>query len=221
VHVRYGDEHRAYALGDDAGWNQIALDEALDAAARTPVLIETPWTLPRELVLVHTPAFDSGFPLASEIVRAAASAGSEILALFSRQLSDRELELYGSIAESGKPMTFVHTMADHEDSAERRNVVMLADRYLRERSIVPQRIFTTSTLEYREALDASRAPAGWNELIALRSTLEAHAEEHMTRLARAERERAEVERLANAAPQPAAPGATERGSFLRRLFGRR
>jgi hypothetical protein len=185
------------------------------------VLIETPWTLPRQLVLVHTPAFDSGLPLAAEIVRAAASAGSEILALFSRQLSDRELELYGSIAESGKPMTFVHTMADHEDSAERRNVVMLADRYLRERAIAPQRIFTTSTLEYREAVGASRAPAGWNELIALRSTLESHAEEHMTRLERGERERAEVERLANAAPASGASGGRERGSFLRRLFGRR
>jgi predicted GTPase len=221
VHVRYGEEHRAYALGDDAGWNEIGIGEALDAAARTPVLIETPWTLPRQLVLVHTPAFDSGLPLAAEIVRAAASAGSEILALFSRQLSDRELELYGSIAESGKPMTFVHTMADHEDSAERRNVVMLADRYLRERAIVPQRIFTTSTLEYREAVDASRAPAGWNELIALRSTLETHAEEHMMRLERGERERAEVERLAKAAPPTGAPAASERGSFLRRLFGRR
>ncbi|HTD34868.1 MAG TPA: dynamin family protein, partial [Candidatus Elarobacter sp.] len=221
VHVRYGDEHRAYALGDDAGWNAISLDEALDAASRTPVLIETPWTLPRELVLVHTPAFDSGFPLAAEIVRAAASAGSEILALFSRQLSDRELDLYAQIARDGKPITFVHTMADHEDSAERRNVVMLADRYLRERAIVPQRIFTTSTLEYREALGASRAPAGWNELIALRSTLEAHAEEHMARLARGERERAEAARLANAAAPPAAASQpVRRGGFFGRLFGR-
>lgn len=220
VHVRYGPEHRAYALGDDAGWNAIALDAALGAATRTPVLIETPWTLPRQLVLVHTPAFDSGFPLATEIVRSAASAASEIVALFSRQLSDRELELYGRITQNGKPMTFVHTMADHEDAAERRNVVMLADRYLRERAIVPQRIFTTSTVEYRAALDAGRAPAGWNELVALRSTIEAHAEEHMARLARAERERAEVERLAQS-PQPATPGASERGSLLGRLFRRR
>jgi hypothetical protein len=221
VHVRYGQQHRAYALGDDAGWNAIALDEALDAATRTPVLIETPWTLPRELVLVHTPAFDSGFPLANEIVRAAAQAASEIVALFSRQLSDGELELYAAIAEHGKPMTFVHTLADHEDAAERRNVVMLADRYLRERAIVPQRIFTTSTLEYRAALDAGRAPAGWNELLALRATLEAHAEEHMARLTRGERERAERDRLARSAPKSEPPEASERGSFLRRLFGRR
>jgi len=221
VHVRYGPEHKAYALGDDAGWNAIALNEALEAATRTPLLIETPWRLPRELVLVHTPAFDSGFPLAGEIVRAAASSASEILALFSRQLSDRELELYGAIAQNAKPMTFVHTMADHEDSAERRNVVMLADRYLKERAITPQRIFTTSTLEYREALEAGRAPAGWNELRALESTLEAHAEEHMQRLDRSARERVERDRLARRDAPAAAPLPSERGSFLRSLFRRR
>jgi len=220
VHVRYGDVPRAYALGEDAGWNEIARDGVFDAAQRTPVLIETPWTLPRQLVLVHTPAFDSGVPLASEIVVAAASAASELLALFSRQLSDRELELYGRIAQTGKPMTFVHTMADHEDAAERRNVVMLADRYLRERGIAPQRVFSTSTLEYRDAVAAGRAPAGWNELVALRSTLESHAEEHMARLARAERERAEIDRLATAA-RGDAPEARARGSFLQRLLGRR
>jgi len=218
VHVRYGPRHRVYALGDDAGWNPIPLDSALEAATRTPLLVETPWTLPPQLVLVHTPAFDSGNPLAGEIVRAASSAASEIVALFSRQLSDRELELYARIAEGGKPMTFVHTMADHEDAAERRNVVMLAERYLRERAIVPQRIFTVSTQDYREALAAGRAPAGWNELLALRETLQAHAEEHMARLARAERERAERERLASAAPPAEAPG---RASFLGRFFGRR
>jgi GTPase SAR1 family protein len=218
VHVRYGPEHRVYALGDDAGWNPIPLASALEAATRTPLLVETPWTLPPQLVLVHTPAFDSGNPLAGEIVRAASSAASEIVALFSRQLSDRELELYARIAEGGKPMTFVHTMADHEDAAERRNVVMLAERYLRERAIVPQRIFTVSTQEYREALAAGRAPAGWNELLALRETLQAHAEEHMARLARAERERAERERLAAAAPPAEASG---RASFLGRFFGRR
>ena len=221
VHVRYGPEHKAYALGDDAGWNAIPLTEALEASTRTPLLIETPWTLPRQLVLVHTPAFDSGFPLAVEIVRAAASSASEILALFSRQLSDRELDLYGTIAQNGKAMTFVHTMADHEDGAERRNVVMLADRYLRERAIAPQRIFTTSTLEYREALEAGRAPAGWNELRALESTLEAHAEEHMQRLARSARERAERERLATAGSAAAAAVPSERRSFLRRFFGGR
>jgi len=218
VHVRYGPEPRAYALGDDAGWNEIAPSEVLDAATRTPVLVLTPWTLPQQLVLVHTPAFDSGFALAPDIVRAAASTASEILALFSRQLSDRELELYEQIARGGKPMTFVHTIADHEDDAERRNVVMLADRYLRERAIVPQRIFTTSTYEYREALDAGRAPAGWNELLALRSTIEAHAEEHMARLARAEREQAERERLAARAPAPQTQ--LQRRSFFGRLFGK-
>ncbi len=220
VHLRYGDEQRAYALGDDAGWNPIPFGDALEASQRTPVLIETPWPLPRQLVLVHTPAFDSGVSLANEIVIAAASAGSEVLALFSRQLSDRELELFERIAQSGKAMTFVHTMADHEDGAERRNVVMLADRYLRERGIAPQRVFTTSTLEYREAVAAGRAPAGWNELIALRSTLESHAEEHMARLARADRDRAEIERLEQSAARAAESELRARGSFLRRLLGR-
>jgi hypothetical protein len=151
------------------------------------VLVETPWDLPRELVLVHAPPFDSGFPLAEAIVGAAAASASEILALFSRQLSDRELELYGRLAPLAKPMTFVHTIADHETPADRRNVVLLADRYLRERGIIPQRIFTVST----------RERGAWNEFTALRATLVTHAEEHMERLRRADRERAEQERLAS------------------------
>jgi GTPase SAR1 family protein len=208
VHVRYGAQTRAYALSDDAAWDAIELEAALDAATRTPVLIEVPWKLPRELVLVHTPAFDSGFALAEQIVSAVAASSSEILALFSRQLSDRELELYGRLNELGKPMTFVHTIADHEESAERRNVVALADRYLRERGIVPQRIFTTSTLD---------RGAAWNELVALTSTLDAHAEEHMGRLARAERERADQARLAAAAAVPS----TKSPSLFNRLFGKR
>ena len=219
VHVRFGPAIKAYELGDDAAWDPIPIDAALDAATRTPVLIETPWRLPKQLVLVHTPAFDSGFPLAEQIVTAAASRASEILALFSRQLSDRELDLYGRLNELGKPITFVHTIADHEEPTERRNVVMLADRYLRERAIVPQRIFTTSTREYREARDAKRAPAGWNEVLALVSTLEAHAQEHMAYLARSERERGERVRLAERTVPVDAP-ADRPASFLRRLFGR-
>lgn len=215
VHVRFGPEHKAYALGDDAGWNEIPVTDALVAAATTPVLIETPWDLPRELVLVHAPAFDSGFAAAEEIVTAAARSASEVVALFSRQLSDRELEVYGRVAAGGKPITFVHTMADHEDATERRNVVMLAERYLRERAIVPQRVFTVSTADYREALEAGRAPSGWNELIALRATLEAHAQEHMARLERTARELAERERLTQQATSPPA-----RPSPFARLFGR-
>jgi len=221
VHVRYGPELRAYALGDDAAWDPIEFDRATEAATRTPVLIETPWKLPRQLVLVHTPAFDSGFALAEEIVLSAASRASEILALFSRQLSDRELELYGRLSELGKPITFVHTIADHEESSERRNVVMLADRYLRERSIVPQRIFTSSTREYREAAAASRAAAGWNELGALASTLEAHAEEHMAYLARTAREREQRDRLAELRPNVKSVKNISGSGLLGRLFGRR
>jgi hypothetical protein len=201
----------AHALSDDAAWDAIAPETVLERATRTPVLIETPWTLPRELVLVHTPAFDSGFSLATDIVGAAAASASEILALFSRQLSDRELDLYGRLATLGKPMNFVHTIADNETAAERRNVVMLADRYLRERAILPQRIFTVST---REA-------APWNELGALRSTLASHAEEHMERLQRAERDRVERERLAGTAPAAEMPTNGAKSSLLGRFFGRR
>jgi hypothetical protein len=179
-----------------------------EAALRTPILVETPWDLPRELVLVHAPPFDSGFDLAEEIVGAAAASASEILALFSRQLSDRELELYGRLGPLGKPMTFIHTIADHETATERKNVVMLADRYLRERAIVPQRIFTVSTREFE----------AWNELGALRATLIAHAEEHMERRRRTERERAEQHRLASAVP--ALDAKPERKSLFDRLLGR-
>jgi GTP-binding protein EngB required for normal cell division len=220
VHVRYGPVPNAYALGDDAAWDEIPLASAVDAATRTPVLIETPWSLPRQLVLVHTPAFDSGLPDAEQIVFAVAGSASETLALFSRQLSDRELDIYGRIAAIGKPMTFVHTLADNEAPAERRDVVTLADRYLHERAIVPQRIFTVSAAEYRAARTAQRAPAAWNEVGALRTTLENRAAEHMARLERSERERREMERLA----APAAPpiGQKQRPpSLLDRWIGRR
>jgi predicted GTPase len=219
VHVRYGPAAKAYALGDDAAWDGIPIDSALIAATRTPVLIETPWPLPRQLVLVHTPAFDSGLADAEQIVFAAAAGASETLALFSRQLSERELDIYGRIAGLGKPLTFVHTLADNEAAAERRNVVTLAERYLRERAIVPQRIFTVSAAEYRGARLAPRAPAAWNELVALQSTLESHAQEHMARLERAGREQAERERLGR--PLRGEISKPRSTSLLDRLFRRR
>jgi predicted GTPase len=209
VHVRYGPEPKTYALSDDAAWDEIPASEMQEAALRTPILVETPWDLPRELVLVHAPPFDSGFALAEEIVAAAAGSASEILALYSRQLSDRELDLYSRLAPLGKPMSFVHTIADNETPTDRRNVVQLADRYLRERGILPQRMFTTST----------REQGAWNELGALRATLIAHAEEHMDRLKRTARERAEHARLAG--PAAATPPAERPQSLLGRLFGRR
>jgi predicted GTPase len=209
VHIRYGLVPRTYALSDDAAWDEIPASEMREAALRTPILVETPWDLPRELVLVHAPAFDSGFSLAEEIVGAAAGSASEILALFSRQLSDRELDLYSRLAPLGKPMTFVHTIADNETPTDRRHVVTLADRYLRERGITPLRIFTVSTREH----------GAWNELGALRATLVAHAEEHMERLRRAERERAEQERLVRTAVTSG--GTLGRRSLIDRLLGRR
>ncbi len=216
VHVRYGERERAYALEREGEWREISTTDAIAQAARSPVLIETPWSMPRELVLVHAPAFDSGNDEAETIALAAARAGSEILGLFSRQLSDRELSLYGRVAELEKPMLLAHTIADNETAAERRTVVELAGRYLRERGIAVNRIFTISALDYLDAAQTQRAAAAWNELGALRETLRAHAEEHMQRLA--------ARRRVVEAPLPAP--AAEKGSqpnlrrALDRLFGR-
>lgn len=213
VHVRFGERERAYALEREGVWSEIATSEAMAAAARSPVLIETPWSMPRQLVLVHAPAFDSGDPRAEEIALAAASAASEVLGLFSRQLSDRELALYGSVAEMQKPMLLAHTIADHESPSERRTVVELAARYVRERTLPVARIFTISALEALEAAQTGRRPAPWNELGALRDTLHAHAEEHMHR-------QAERERLAASAIRPLATTPNDSQPKLRRTLER-
>jgi len=213
IHVRYGERARAYALADD-GWAEIAAESAPDRAADAPVLIETPWNLPRELVLVHAPAFDSGDAEAEAVALAAASRGTETLALFSRQLSDRELAFYARVAATGATPTFVHTLADHESAHDRRVVVDLAARYLRERAITVQRIFAVSAQEFAEACAAERAPAGWNELGALRETLIGRAEAHMERLRSAARAESDAARIS--APSARAH---DRG-FFRRLFGR-
>jgi tRNA U34 5-carboxymethylaminomethyl modifying GTPase MnmE/TrmE len=215
IHVRYGERDQAFTLGDDGAWHDIPFDRATAAAAEAPVLVLVPWKMPRELVLVHAPAFDSGEADAEDVNVVVASHASEVLCLFSRQLSDRELALYERIAEFNKPMLFAHTIADNEASAERRMVVELAQSYLRERNIPAERVFVVSALEYDEARAARRAPAGWNEMEALRSTLEAHAESHMARL----------ERLARAAAEssPPAPSTAEperSPGFFSRIFGK-
>jgi tRNA U34 5-carboxymethylaminomethyl modifying GTPase MnmE/TrmE len=188
IHVRYGERERSYAL-DEGEWREIPLDETLAQAARSAVLIEVPWELPRQLVLVHAPAFDSGDPQAEEIALAAAHAASEVIGLFSRQLSERELSLYARVGELGKPMLLAHTIADNESASERRTVAELAARYLKERSIPVRRLFIVSALDYSEAAREGRPAAAWNELGALRETVVAHAEEHMQRLAERERRR--------------------------------
>jgi hypothetical protein len=217
VHVRYGEAERAYALEREGEWHEIPTADAMAQAARTPVLIETPWKMPRQLVLVHAPAFDSGNDAAEEIALAAARAANEVVGLFSRQLSDRELDLYGRVAEFA-PMSLAHTIADNETSSERRTVVELAGRYVRERGIAVTRIFTISALDFLEAAQTKRAAAGWNELGALRDTLQARAEEHTQR-----RER----RLAAEAAAPPQASATngeaskpKLRSALDRFFGR-
>lgn len=187
VHVRYGPVERAHSLNSAGEWTEVEIESALDEATRNPVLIETPWQLPRQLVLVHAPAFDMSDGRTGEVCMVAAHAASQVLCLFSRQLSDRELNMYERVADLNKPMMFVHTLADNETPQERRQVVELARQYLRQRNVTPSRIFTVSTFEYAQARRAGRAPAGWNELEALSSTLSSQAQEHMQRLARLER----------------------------------
>jgi len=216
VHVRYGEREAAFTLDENAQWEEIPFENASAAAQSAPVLMLVPWSLPRELVLVHAPAFDSTDPAGEDVNVVVASHASEVLCLFSRQLSDRELSLYERIAEFNKPMLFAHTIADNEAPRERRHVVELAQTYLRERCIPAERIFVISAHEYDRARREHRAPAGWNETEALRATLEAHAETHMARL----------ERLAHAATQtqPAEPKsavATRRPAGLfSRMFGK-
>ncbi|MBV8116922.1 MAG: dynamin family protein, partial [Candidatus Eremiobacteraeota bacterium] len=216
VHVRYGDEESAFALEPSGDWREIEIETALEEATSNPVLILTPWSLPRELVLVHAPAFDAGGKSGDDVSIVAAREASEVLALFSRQLSDRELDLYARVAEMGKPMLFVHTLADNETPSERRHVVELAADYLRQRGIAAQRIFTISTLEYARAKREHRAPAPWNELDALISTVVAHAEEHMTRLERIRRAAA----TATGSPLSPRPSQAARRSLFSRLFKR-
>jgi predicted GTPase len=218
IHVRYGDQTRAYALVEGA-WHVIAVESAMVQAASSPVLIEVPWKMPRELVLVHAPAFDSGNPQAEEIALAAAAAASEVLALFSRQLSERELAMYARVAALRKPLIFAHTIADNESAAERRTVVDLAGRYLRKSDIPYKRIFTVSSLDFDEAALAGRAPSAWNELGALRETLASHAEEHMQRLARRGTQAARVAERKTPSLSPEGNQPPLRRA-LDRLFGR-
>jgi GTP-binding protein EngB required for normal cell division len=190
VHVRYGAERRVFALADDGRWEPRADGDVAAAAQHAPVLLETPWNLPPRLVLVHAPAFDAGIPLADEIVAAAAAGASEMLALFSRQLADRELAFYARLAGQA-PLTFVHTLADVESPDERRSVVRLAQRYLREHRIPAAGLLTVST----------RSTEPWNELPALRERLTARAAD-------------DAARSDGPAPPPA------RASLLARILGR-
>ncbi len=216
IHVRYGERDEAFALGGDGEWREIPFESATSEASSSPVLVLVPWSLPRELVLVHAPAFDSGDPSAEDVNVVVASHASEVVCLFSRQLSDRELQLYERVAEFNRPMLFAHTIADNEAPNERRHVVELAQAYLRERNIPAERVFVVSSHEYEQSKRERRAPAGWNETEALRSTLEAHAESHMARLARLARASAASPARA---PTPAVQ-TQQKAGLLSRLFGK-
>jgi tRNA U34 5-carboxymethylaminomethyl modifying GTPase MnmE/TrmE len=219
IHVRYGERELAYCLDAGATWREIPFEEATAAAAETAVLLLVPWSLPKQLVLVHAPAFDSGDPDADDVNVAVASHASEVLCLFSRQLSDRELDLYDRVAEFGRPMLFAHTIADNESPKERRRVVELAAEYLKTRGIPSERVFTVSANDYVEALEQKRAASPWNETEALRSTLESHAEAHMARLERLERARATAPAVAeNVFTEP--PVRSKEPGLLARVFGK-
>lgn len=215
IHVRYGERESAFTLDESGDWREIAFETASAQAANAPVLVLVPWSLPRELVLVHAPAFDSGDPATEDVNVVVASHASEVLCLFSRQLSERELALYERVSEFDRPMLFAHTIADNEAPNERRHVLELARAYLDERKIQTERVFVVSALEYDEAKRNRRQPAAWNEIDALRSTLEAHAESHMARLARLARIATEQ---AGTAPEPVATAPAKRG-FFARIFG--
>lgn len=214
IHVRYGERECAYALDDDGQWREIPFAAAARAAAERAVLALVPWSMPRELVLVHAPAFDSGDAHAEDVNAVVAAHASEVLCLFSRQLSDRELDLYERVAELGRPMLFAHTIADNEAPAERRHVAELASEYLKARNVPSERIFIVSAAEYGDARRAGRAAAGWNELEALRSTLEGHAQAHMDRLERRAKALAAGSSASGEAPVEPVP---KRGLF-ERLF---
>ncbi|MEO9170301.1 MAG: dynamin family protein [Candidatus Baltobacteraceae bacterium] len=220
IHVRYGERDQAFALAQNGEWREIAFERAAAEAANSPVLLLVPWSLPHELVLVHAPAFDSGDADAEDVNVVAASHASEVLCLFSRQLSDRELALYERIAQFERPMIFAHTIADNEAPNERRHVVDLAQQYLHERNIPAERVFVISAHEYEEAKAEGRAPAGWNEIEALRSTLQAHAESHMARLERLARIASEQAReLRRNGHKTTSPQSPQRG-LLARIFGK-
>lgn len=222
IHVRYGERECAYCLDADGAWREIVFEDATDAAAGSPVLLLVPWNLPRQLVLVHAPAFDSGDPDADDVNVAVAGHASEVLCLFSRQLSDRELDLYDRVAQFGRPMLFAHTIADNESPKERRHVVELATEYLKARAIPAERVFTVSANDYVAAREARRAASPWNETEALRSTLESHAEAHMARLERLAKARA-ITATGEANDEPAAPPRSPEPGLLARLWrkGRR
>lgn len=216
IHVRYGEREQAYALHDDGRWEEIPFERVAEAAAENAVLALVPWKMPPQLVLVHAPAFDSGDAHAEDVNVVVASHASEVLCLFSRQLSDRELDLYERVAEFGRPMLFAHTIADNEAPNERRHVVDLARDYLTARKVPVERIFVVSAHEYDAARAANRAPAGWNETEALRSTLESHAEAHMARLERRAKTLASGRSQAEEAPAES----TGKRGFFGRLFGK-
>ena len=122
-------------------------------------------------------------PTAEEVALAAAGAASEVLGLFSRQLSDRELELYDARRRARQTDAASPTRSPTTKRPnERRHVVELAERYLRERGIATPRIFTVSALEYSKPRSGARRSRMERDSSALRQRSKPTPRSHMERL---------------------------------------
>ncbi len=95
------NESRPSRWTSAASGTRFRSQRAADAAAERAVLVLVPWKLPAQLVLVHVPAFDSGDPHAEDVNVVGREPRQRMVCLFSRQLSDRELELYGAVSRVG------------------------------------------------------------------------------------------------------------------------
>ena len=115
-------------------------------------------------------------------------------------------------------MPLVHTIADNETPAERRTVVELADAIsARTGHYDAAHLYRFRTRFFGgRANRARRGP--WNELGALRQTLEAHAEAHMQRLA--ERVRRSSEKSVTSHTAPGVSSRPNLRGALDRLLGR-
>ena len=139
-------------------------NRALEEATRNPVLILTPWTLPRELVLVHAPAFDSGDATLEDVNMVAARARKrDPLPVFAPTLRPRTRALRARRASSASrcssrirsPTT--KPPPNGGTSSSWHNSICASARFRRSASSPFRRSNT------RRRKREQRAPAGWNE----------------------------------------------------------
>ena len=221
IHVRYGEREQAYCLDDDGAWHEIAFERARRRPPpKPPCCCSCRGSLPRELVLVHAPAFDSGDPDAEDVNVAVASHASEVLCLFSRQLSDRELEPLRA-RRRVRPADALRAYDRRQRSAARNGATSSSSpaEYLKARAIPGRARLHGLGTRIRAGARARRArrPAGTKPKRSA-ATLEAHAEVHMARLdALGERTRDAAPAPADEAPEPATAHEGAPGFFARLL----